>query len=534
MARAHPTKRNGNEAPPLAQPVVPAQDVREPDVGRRDDVRRYVTFRLEGATWGVALDDVQEITRMPDVVRVPRSPKSLAGLANLRGTVLPVADLRRLMRFADTPPSAAARVVVLDRGFPVGLMVDGMTSLVTVAASRVEPPGEVAPDVDPALLQGVFKSADGSSVTRILDPDALLRRDFGQRRRSGGALAARAAPAVSAPAAEQRADANKLVLVSFDLGRQEYALPLGRVREIVPLPEAVSAVPRAETAVLGVTTIRDELIPLLSLHALLGFPVPQRHEERPRVLVVSYGDKAVGLVADRTREILRIDPNLVDPVPTMLTRGEGTAELQAICRLDGGRRLVSVLSPDRLFRHDVLAGAAAAATDAREGEMVGDAQGATDQQQFIVFQLDREEYAVPIGAVDEVTRRPDELTRVPKAPEFIEGVMNLRGAVIPVVDQRRRFDLPAAPPSSRQRIIVITLDGLRAGFLVDAASELVKIPSAAIGPAPELSDEQVRLISRVANLQDRMILIVDAPQLLDRRELGLLRQMGHAEPVPAG
>jgi purine-binding chemotaxis protein CheW len=261
--------------------------------------------------------------------------------------------------------------------------------------------------------------------------------------------------------------------------------------------------------------------------------VPESHEVRPRVLVVSYGDKAVGLVTDRTREILRIDPGLVDPVPTMLTRGEGTAELQAICRLDGGRRLVSVLSPDRLFRHDVLAGAGAEATDGREGEMVGDAQGAADQQQFIVFRLDREEYAVPIGAVDEVTRRPDELTRVPKAPEFIEGVMNLRGAVIPVVDQRRRFDLPAAPLSSRQRIIVITLDGLRAGFLVDAASELVRIPSAAIRPAPELSDEQVRLISRVANLQDRMILIVDAPQLLDRGELGLLRQMGHSAPAPA-
>jgi purine-binding chemotaxis protein CheW len=221
----------------------------------------------------------------------------------------------------------------------------------------------------------------------------------------------------------------------------------------------------------------------------------------------------------------------------MLSRGEGTAELQAICRLDGGRRLVSVLSPDRLFRHDVLSGVGAEGAGASEGDMAGElaggGEGAIDQQQFIVFRLDREEYAVPIGDVDEVTRRPDELTRVPKAPAFIEGVMNLRGAVIPVVDQRRRFDLPAAPPSSRQRIIVITLDGLRAGFLVDAASELVKIPSSAIGPAPELSDEQVRLISRVANLQDRMILIVDAPQLLDRRELGLLQQMGHAEPEPA-
>jgi purine-binding chemotaxis protein CheW len=165
--------------------------------------------------------------------------------------------------------------------------------------------------------------------------------------------------------------------------------------------------------------------------------------------------------------------------------------------------------------------------------MAGERQAATDEQQFIVFRLDREEYAVPIDAVDEVTRRPEALTRVPKAPEFIEGVMNLRGDVIPVVDQRRRFDLPAAASTDRQRVIVITFDGLRAGFLVDSASELVKIPGSAIGPAPELSDEQVRLISRVANLGDRMILIVDAPELLDRRELGLLRQMARAGPVPA-
>jgi len=303
----------------------------------------------------------------------------------------------------------------------------------------------------------------------------------------------------------------------------------------VPLPASVSAIPRADTAVLGVTSLRDELIPLLSLHALLGFPVPEQHDERPRVLVVSFGDKSVGLVADRTKEILRIAPSLVDPVPAMLTRGEGTAELQSICRLDGGRRLVSVLSPDRLFGRDTLPAAVTEAMDAKRTDMADGGRSTKDEQQFIVFRLGGGEYAIPIGAIDEVTRRPDELTRVPKAPAFVEGVMNLRGAVIPVIDQRRRFDLPEAEPNGRQRIIVITFDGLRAGFLVDGVSELIKIPAAAIGPAPELSEEQVRLISRVANLgdQNRMILIVDAPQLLDRRELGLLKKIGRSEPEPA-
>jgi purine-binding chemotaxis protein CheW len=470
-------------------------------------------------------------------VRVPRSSKSLEGLANLRGAVLPVASLRRLLRFADATPGESARVIVLDRGSPIGFMVDGMTSLVSVAAGEVAPADTVVSGIDASMLQGVFKGPDGSSEIGILDPDALLRRDFGQRRQQSQNLTKREGALGSAtekvtPGAANR---NDLVLVSFELGRQEYALPLGRVREIVPLPASISAIPRADTAVLGVTSLRDELIPLLSLHALLGFPVPERRDERPRVLVVSYGDKSVGLVADRTKEILRIAPSLVDPVPTMLTRGEGTAELQSICRLDGGRRLVSVLSPDRLFGRDTLPAAVNEAMEAKRTDMADGGRSTKDEQQFIVFRLAGEDYAIPIGAIDEVTRRPSELTRVPKAPAFIEGVMNLRGSVIPVVDQRRRFDLPEAAPNERQRVIVITFDGLRAGFLVDGVSELLKIPASAIGPAPELSEEQVRLISRVANLEDqnRMILIVDAPQLLDRRELGLLKKLGRSEPEPA-
>jgi purine-binding chemotaxis protein CheW len=526
MPKATPSRRSHQEAPAASAAAAPG-----------GDMRQFVTFRLDGAIWGVPLGDVQEITRMPALVRVPRSSKSLEGLANLRGAVLPVASLRRLLRFADAAPGESARVIVLDRGSPIGFMVDGTASLVSVAAGDVAPAETVVSGIDASMLQGVFKGPDGSSEIGILDPDALLRRDFGQRRQQN--LGRREAVAGAAPergaTTPGAANRNDLVLVSFELGRQEYALPLGRVREIVPLPASVSAIPRQDTAVLGVTSLRDELIPLLSLHALLGFPVPEQHDERPRVLVVSYGDKSVGLVADRTKEILRVAPSLVDPVPAMLTRGEGTAELQSICRLDGGRRLVSVLSPDRLFGRESLPAAVNEVMDAKRTDMADGGQSTKDEQQFIVFRLGGGEYAIPIGAIDEVTRRPEELTRVPKAPAFVEGVMNLRGAVIPVIDQRRRFDLPAAEPNSRQRIIVITFDGLRAGFLVDGVSELLKIPASAIGPAPELSEEQVRLISRVANLedQDRMILIVDAPQLLDRQELGLLRKIGRSEPEPA-
>ena len=100
-----------------------------------------------------------------------------------------------------------------------------------------------------------------------------------------------------------------------------------------------------------------------------------------------------------------------------------------------------MLSPDRLFRSDLVRrvlseqGNGAMPTNARR---MGDAMA---DEQFIIFRLGDQEYGLPIAAVDEIARPPDHITRLPKAPAFIDGVMNLRGSVVPIVDLRRRFEL---------------------------------------------------------------------------------------------
>ncbi|MFX8227045.1 chemotaxis protein CheW, partial [Acinetobacter baumannii] len=82
-----------------------------------------------------------------------------------------------------------------------------------------------------------------------------------------------------------------------------------------------------------------------------------------------------------------------------------------------------------------------------------------DEEQFVVFRLMDEEYGVSIEAVQEIVRVADELTRIPKTPHFIEGVINLRGVVLPVIDQRRRFGLASIQRNDRQRIMVFTIHG---------------------------------------------------------------------------
>ena len=264
-------------------------------------------------------------------------------------------------------------------------------------------------------------------------------------------------------------------------------------------------------------------MPIVSLRALLGLPPAGERQQRSKVVVVLLGNAVVGVVADATREILRVDPDIIDPAPALLTRGEGEAEISSICRVDNGRRLIALLSPDQLFRPDLVRRILAEQGIANESQSQPQAS-AMAHEQFIIFRLGEQDYGIPITAVAEIARPPENITRLPKAPDFIDGVMNLRGSVVPIINLRRRFDLGSAEHVSSQRVLILAVDGTTAGFLVDGVSEIMKVQVDAIQPAPEVSQEQMRLISRVINLEaaGRLILLVDSSQLLDKIEADVL------------
>jgi purine-binding chemotaxis protein CheW len=112
--------------------------------------------------------------------------------------------------------------------------------------------------------------------------------------------------------------------------------------------------------------------------------------------------------------------------------------------------------------------------------------GLDDDEQVVIFRLDKEEFGAPIASVQEIVRVPKDLIRVPKAPSFVEGVINLRGTVLPVIDLRLRLGLKQVERSDRQRIMVFLISDVRTGFIVDQVAEVLKIPKAAIEPAPQL------------------------------------------------
>jgi purine-binding chemotaxis protein CheW len=493
------------------------------------DSRQYVTFHIEDGVFAVPLTEVQEIIRMPAVVQVPLSHGSLEGLANLRGTVMSVIGLRRIFRYPDLAHDDTTRVVVINQGIPIGLVVDRMAAVVTAGPDQIESVSTIEATMNTELFHGMIKAADGRGMIMILDLVRLVESEFG----SNGH---RDKPAVTAEtdlAAGQAVETtDELQLVSFEVAGQEYALPIENVQEIVQVPDHINRVPKTDAHVLGMVTLRNRLLPLVSLREMFGLPAVTL-DERNKIVVVPRPDHtSVGIVMDTVKEVLRVNRNLLDPVPALMWDGKGQADIQGICRMNGGKRLVSVLSAEALFENEVVRHATATADTAAEqkdddtmaAEHLAGTGSLVEDEQFVVFRLANEEYGAPIGSVQEIVRVPEQLTHLPKAPSFIKGVVNLRGSVLPVVDQRARFDLADIDRNDRQRIMVFTIDGVRTGFIVDSVSEVLKIPHGAIGPTPALSEEQGRLISRVANLekQKRMILLIDVDHLLEQHEIGAI------------
>lgn len=450
-----------------------------------------LSFVVAGQDFSVPATDVIEVRRQPVLTRVPNSAGSLAGLMNFHGAAIAVVRMSTLLRLPQAEASAKrdARVIVCQQTPPVGLLVDRVLGM--GEGMQASAPLDV-----PALLASQFGavSVERVRVSTTIAPEREIK------------------PAVTAQA-----------LLSFWVAGQRYGLPLQAVAEVAVMPENLAILPRSDTSTLGMLDYRGGVLPLVSIAALLG--LDSEADGRCHVLVVSHEGSEIGLVAGAIDGVVRVPESAIEPVPAILRRGVGDAEIDAIARLGGDRSLISILSPARLFRNrDVEQ--AADQSQARTSNMPDLSTQAADLQ-FVVFQLGDEVFGLPIAAVDEIVRLPERLTRVPGAPAFVAGVMNLRGKALPLIDQRKRFS--SGDGALRGRVIVVTVGQLQAGFIVDGVSEILRVPAASVTSAPALPGEGAKVFDRVAASGNSMVLVVDPKELLDRAERDLLAEFNAKE-----
>lgn len=155
-----------------------------------------------------------------------------------------------------------------------------------------------------------------------------------------------------------------------------------------------------------------------------------------------------------------------------------------------------------------------------------------DLNQLISFIVGEEEYGLEILRVKEVIR-VREITRLPRAPCFVKGIINLRGDVIPIIDLRDKFGLEHREYTSMTRVIVVDVDGRLVGMVVDAASQVVRIPADQIEPPPPIvGGLSAEYIKGVGKLDERLVILLNIDRILSAQEKVELNRMENAARVP--
>lgn len=163
--------------------------------------------------------------------------------------------------------------------------------------------------------------------------------------------------------------------------------------------------------------------------------------------------------------------------------------------------------------------------------MATESQTGGSERQIVVFSLGNESYGVDIASVREIIVM-QKITPVPRTPEFVQGIINLRGRVIPVLDLRKHFGFEVKPPDEDQRIVVADVDGEIVGVVVDSVFSVMRVPDSAIEPpSPMVTGPEAQYLVGIAKTEDRLIILLDIAKIITDAEKRMLKEMDLAHAV---
>lgn len=479
---------------------------------------QLVTFALGEESFGIDIMNVQEIIRIPELVRVPQSPPYVHGVSNLRGSILPVIDTRAKFGMTSQDIDSSNRVIVVNvNGKAAGLNVDSVSEIMRVDSRSIEEaPASLGSGLDSTSIIGVVKCEGAGKLVMILDAASLcnIQEDAAILDQGSG----------KADFKHNNSVRDEIQIVSFLVGKEEFGLDLGTVREIIRFP-AIARVPNAPDYIKGIISLRNSLIPIIDLRTKLSAGSDQV-DNGTRVIVVDLNGINVGVTVDRVFEVIRLPRETVFPPPQVFDNQAGE-KITGIARMNDGRRIIMLLDLQDVIDSSMIKDLKndASYLTQEEEEAALDRDAGSDEQ-MVVFRLAGEQYGVRISQIQEITKLV-KITRVPRAPEYVEGVFNLRGDLIPVIDLRRRFAMPSGEQTDRSRIMVAEVNRNKAGIIVDEVMEVLQIPSGCLEDMPGIVNESqdTAYINGIVKLGDRLIMGLDLNSILAEEQWQQLKKM---------
>ncbi len=453
--------------------------------------------RIGNEYYAFDADVIDQVLRIPPVTPVPLGDGRIRGVSVLFGRLVTVVDTAALLDGDETDlERESARLLTMEReGETVGFCVDSVEDMIRFEARNYE--GVEHEDV----LIGFYKKED--RVVQVLDPFGMMENiallDFSPEEID-----------TLADMEKDRKDAGDTYeemrrLLFFRLDEECFAIDVELLRELIFVPENITKIARSDT--MGLITLRDELLTMLDMHAIVGIGRYDGPQPSQRCLIAGRNGRFLALLVDEIEDVRDIPQTVIETIDHDLFQG--------IVQIDDGP--VSLIDPDALEmwleRYTM--------TEERPRGRENHLNKEHDMTEMAVFKIGDEEYAFDIEGVQEIIRYQD-TTPLPDAPPYIDGVINLRGSIIPIfsLPDRLTFDLRV---DDKTKIIVCPVHGEKVGFVVDEVDEILFVEDRFV----TRSKSDVTVFDEIVKLDEgrRVILKLDADKLIDEETIQQLEML---------
>jgi len=461
---------------------------------------QYASFVIKDQIYAIPVRWVREIIRLPSITKIPLVAGYVEGISNLRGEVFPIINLKKRLGIAEEIPENAKVIVIEKEGKTFGIIVDRASQVIDVEEENIENAA-----ASNEFVKNVIRMKE--ELYMVLELDNLIENLVENENETEKSKEIRDSKTTSSKN-EEFFQENYVQIVTFEMGKELYGFTINEVQEIIRY-KIPSEVPNMPSYVKGIMDLRDSVLPVIDLRIMLNVPATEP-DEFTKVIVLQTNNTKVGFIVDRIKEVLRVfESSIKEPPSIIKTRGRN--EIKGIVKEND--ETIMLLEASALVPSEV---SKLSETGVELKEQA--AEKLSSEKQYVVFLVGQEHYGVPIEDIREINRLSN-ITKIPRAPEFVEGIMNLRGEVLPIIDLRKKFGIEKIETDDSTRIIVTDIANNRTGFIVDYVEGVEKIPDDSITELPASMNlgKATRFVKSVAKME-KLILVLEIENVLSETE----------------
>lgn len=444
----------------------------------------FGSFNIGSMEVAISINSLQEVVNLPEnIIKMPLAPDFLLGVFNLRGDIIPVINLKSLLKFDKNDVEISQKVgIVNHEGAKIGLLFDSTNEILRVNKEMLDN-FDYANENSCKVISGVIKLDSGNRLVQVLNPFALVRVEnipqILERQNNGKAKKEVAL-----------LQGSRKKCISFSVNGITLGFDISEIHEITKVPEIQDS-PIQNEFCMGVVNVRGQTVPVIDMSKLLMVERKVKDEiEDKRIIVLKLEDVLFGLLVDCVESINPYLLNEIMPIP-LLSNKRSKMFQGCITLPELGE--VLLLNSNEIFSNDEVVEITQGHSKIYKLESrANEKKKISNRETYISFRLDHR-FGISIKDVREIINYTDEIISTPGTPATIRGVLNLRGRLITIIDTRGLYEMTTPEKENDDLKILICDDGSeRFGLIVDSVESILTIDEDSKMKVPSIMVQNIK------------------------------------------